>query len=256
MSARTFAYYRDLLLVLIAKDFKVRYNSTFLGYVWSALHPLAFAGVFFVLFKVVIRLPMENYILFLVAGLFPWQWFANSVTSASSCFLSNSTLIRKVMFPRCFLVAAAVLGDLVHFVITIPIIVLFMLGHHKYPSVVWLAGVPLLVAGQFLLTYGIATAVATCNLFFRDLERLTSIAMMLWFYLTPVVFSEAMVPAAYRWLLYLNPMAMFIVCWRSLLLEGVLPWAPLAAAMGYGLVVCWLGQRVYRALEWRFAEVV
>ncbi len=256
MNAATLAYHRDLLLVLIAKDFKVRYKSTFLGYLWSALHPLAFAAVFFILFKLVIRLPMENYALFLVAGLFPWQWFGNSVNAASSYFLFNSTLIRKVTFPRYFLVAASVLGDLAHFVITIPILLAFMLAHHKYPSMLWLVGIPLLVVGQFLLTYGIALLVATCNLFFRDLERLTGIAVMLLFYLTPVVFAPEMVPAGYQWLLYLNPMALFIICWRSLLLEGAMPWAACGAAMAYGVGACWLGQRLYRSLQWRFAEIV
>ena len=77
-------YYRDLILVLVGKEFKVRYKSTFLGYAWSVLHPLAFALVFFGLFRSVMRIEMRAYPLFLIAGLFPWQWTSNTVISSNA----------------------------------------------------------------------------------------------------------------------------------------------------------------------------
>jgi ABC-type polysaccharide/polyol phosphate export permease len=79
---------------------------------------------------------------------------------------------------------------------------------------------------------------------------------MLWFYVTPVVFAPAMVPQGYQWLLYLNPMAAFLICWRGVFLQGSLPLDMLAAALGYGALACLLGHRVYTSLQWRLAEVV
>jgi lipopolysaccharide transport system permease protein len=249
-------YYRDLLFVLVGKEFKVRYKNTALGYFWSVLHPLAFAGVLFVLFKVIVKIRMEDYLLFLISGLFAWQWFSNSINAATAFFLSNSSLILKIRFPRFFLVLAGVMSDMVHFLISIPVLVVFMLGYGRYPSPAWLWGVPILAAAQFLLTYGVALMMATSNLFLRDLGRLTSILTMLWFYVTPVVFQPEMVPEAYRWMLYVNPMSVLTIAWRELFLAGRMPWGLTAAALGYGLLACAVGHLMYRKLEWRFAEVV
>jgi len=82
-------HYIDLLIVLTQKEMKVRYKSSFLGYIWSIANPLAFAFVFFIAFKVVMKIKMENYTLFLITGLFPWQWFSNSVSLSPTIFLGN-----------------------------------------------------------------------------------------------------------------------------------------------------------------------
>jgi len=220
MISKTIQYYHDLIHVLVVKEFRIRYKSTFLGYIWSILQPLAFALVFYAVFKVVLRIPMRNFGLYLIAGLFPWQWFSNSVLASNQFFVGNSTLIKKVRFPRSFLVVAGVLNDLIHFVISVPVILVFMFWHHRYPTLSWVWLLPLLVAIQFLFTYGLSLLVATCNLFFRDLERLMTIFTLLWFYLTPIFYPIDMVPARFRdAYLYGNPMASLVACWRSIFLS-------------------------------------
>jgi lipopolysaccharide transport system permease protein len=258
-------YYRDLIYVLVAKEFKLRYKSTFLGYAWSILNPLAFACVYFVVFRIYIRMDMTDppYVLFLIAGLFPWQWCQNSVNASSGFLLGNSSLIKKVRFPRSMLVLAGVLNDMLHFLVAIPVIVAFMLWYHKYPSVAWLWGIPLLMLVQFAVTYSLSLLLAALNLFFRDIARLTVIMTMLWFFLTPVMYPFSMVPAEWLWSVYANPMAPLVICWQSLFLDGsILParfphpeWL-LAAAFGWALVICVICQWLYRKLEWRFAELV
>jgi len=254
--APSLTHSRDLIHVLVAKELKVRYRSTFLGYAWSLLHPLAFATVFFILFRVVMRIEMENYALFLIAGLFPWQWFQNSLTSASQLFLNNRTLIKKVRFPRSFLVVAGVTNDLIHFAISIPVILGFMLHFRVYPTWTWMWAVPILIVMQLALTYGLALVFATGNLFFRDLERLVLILTMLWFYLTPVLYPVSMIPERWRWAVYVNPAAPVILSWKSVFLQGVLPMDLLGAGVCWALVGAVAGQWLYSKLEWRFAEVV
>ena len=219
MASDKFRYYRDLLVVLVVKEFRVRYKSTFLGYVWSVLQPLAFALVYYVVFKLIMRIRMSNFALFLITGLFAWQWFGNSVVAANGFFLASGSLIKKVKFPRAFLVAAGVLNDAIHFVVSVPVILAFMLAHHRYPTVSWIWLLPLLLLVQGLFTYGLSLAVATCNLFFRDLERLMVIFTMMWFFLTPILYPADMVPTRVRTLyLYGNPMACITACWRSMFL--------------------------------------
>jgi lipopolysaccharide transport system permease protein len=256
MNAAALRYYRDLLFVLVAKDLKVRYKSTFLGYAWSPLHPLAFAVVFFFVFRIIIQFEVENFALFLIAGLFPWHCLSNSLVASNAFFLGNGPPIKKVRFPRALLVLAGVLNDAVHSAISIPVILLFMLCCRVYPSPCWLWGVPLLFAVQLLLTYGLSLLLASLNLFFRDLERLTVILVLLLFYLTPVICPEGMVPEQFRWMLYANPMAPVTVAWRGLFLEGSLRLGFCAVALVTALLVLVVGHLVCRKLEWRFAEVV
>jgi len=256
MNRTPWKYYRDLIWTLVSKELKLRYRNTVFGYAWSVLSPLLFTLVYFLAFKIIMRFPMANYPVFLVTGLFPWQWFSNSVVSSNRFFLNNSSLIRKVQFPRYFLVLAGVLNDTIHFAISIPVIVLFMLYYRTYPSLTWFWALPMMILLQFLLTYSVALILATCNTFSQDLERLTVILTTLWFFVTPVIYPANLVPPRLRWGLYINPMAGVIACWRGILLEGRVPPDLFGSAVA-GIVLAFLiGQKIYKLLEWRIAEVV
>jgi len=246
----------DLVLVLLGKELKVRYKGTVLGYAWSVAYPLAFTLVFYFVFRLIARVPIENYALFLVMGLFPWQWFQNSINGANGFLLANAPLIKKVSFPRSLLVLTGVLNDLVHFVASIPVIVALLLWSGGRPTAAWLWQVPILIVIQFGVTYGLSLLVATANLFLRDLERLVGIVTMLWLYVTPVLYSWDMVPASIRWTRWLNPMALVIGSWREVFAEGHLTPEVVAAAAGWSILIAVAGQLVYRRLEWRFAELV
>jgi lipopolysaccharide transport system permease protein len=246
----------DLVCSLLAKDLRTRYKSTVLGYAWSVLHPLAFAMIFFVVFKIIMRAQIENYTMFLITGMFPWQWMQNSVYASNFAFLGNASLIKKVRFPRYFLVLSGVLNDLIHFVLSIPIILAFMFYYGLTPGWSWLVLIPLLVLIQFLLAFGLALAVGTFNLFFRDLERLTSIIMLLLFYATPVLYPESMVPPEFKWTLYVNPVSPLVNCWHGVFLYNTIdPWQA-AIAGGWAVAVVLLGYASYYRLQWRFAEIV
>ena len=99
---RSVQYLLDLTLVLTRKEIQIRYKNNVLGYLWSVLQPLSFALVYYIAFKIVMRIEMENYTLFLLTGLFPWQWFSNSISEASNTFISNASIIKKLIFPAMF----------------------------------------------------------------------------------------------------------------------------------------------------------
>ena len=249
-------HYIDLIIVLTQKEIKVRYKSSFLGYIWSIAHPLALAFVFFIAFKVVMRFPMENYTVFLISGLFPWQWFANSISCSTTAFISNSSIIKKVSFPKNTLTAAIVLQDSIHFILSIPVIIFFMFIYDKTPFLSWLYGIPILFSIQFLLSYGISLMVSSVNLFFRDLERLIALFLTLLFYCTPVLYPETMIPEKYRYLINVNPLAPLMISWRNLFLEGTLDITSLIISLAYSVIVFIIGFQVYKKLSWKFAEVL
>ncbi len=253
---RNLENYRDLIVVLTQKEIKVRYKSSVFGYLWSIGHPLAFAFVFFLAFKVIMKLQMEDYTLFLIAGLFPWQWFSNSVNASPMVFLGNASIIKKVNFPRNIIPLTTVLQDMIHFILSIPVIVLFIFIYHRSPGISWLYGIPLLLCIQFLLTYGISLMISSINLFFRDLERLTGIFTTLIFYLTPIIYPETMVPERYKQLINLNPIAPLMISWRNLFLNNTLEVSLVTISLVYSIFAFIIGYLVYKKLSWRFAEVI
>ncbi len=246
----------DLVLTLTAKEVKVRYKSSVLGYLWSVAMPLCLAAVFYLAFKVVMRVPMEHYALFLVCGLFPWQWFANSVQAAATILLGNASIIKKVAFPRAAVCLAMVMNDGLHFLLSVPVIAGLLLIAGKHPSLSWLFWLPLLFVLHAALVTGISLVVAAVNLFFRDMERLVVLGVTLLFYFTPVIYSETMVPAPYDSLLAFNPMAPLIICWRSLFLGGGVPLEHLGSAALWAMGILFGGMAVFRRLSPRFAEVL
>jgi lipopolysaccharide transport system permease protein len=249
-------YLLDLIIVLTQKELKVRYKNNVLGYLWSVANPLAFAFVFYIAFKTIMKIQMENFALFLIAGLFPWQWFANSISSTPTIFLSNASIIKKVNFPKNIIPLTIVLQDMIHFILSIPVIMLFMGIYHKPIGLIWFIGIPILLIIQFMITYGIALAVSSINLFFRDLERLITILVTLILYFTPIFYPETMLPVKFAPYLKLNPLAPLIVSWRNLFLKNELDVTYLMISFGYGLLFLLLGYLIYRKLYWKFAEVL
>lgn len=248
--------YRDLLLVLLQKEIKVRYKDTFLGYIWSIANPLVFAFVYYVVFSTVMRVGIENYALILICGLFPWQWFSNSVASSSRLFLANASIIKKINFPRNIIVLSTCLNHMIHFLLTIPVILVFFLLHQKIPSISWLYGIPLLCVIHLTMVYGLALLIATLNLFLGDIERLVGILLNLIFYFTPIIYTKEMIPEEWAFIINLNPVGTLVLSWKALFLDGQLDWFYIGLTLLYTLLFLAIGQTVYRRFSWRFAEII
>ncbi len=246
----------DLLLVLVKKEFTVRYKRTILGYIWSVLQPLAMAMIYLFVFKLIFKIKIPDYTLVILSGQFPWQWLANTFNASNNFFLGNSSLLKRVKFPRFLLVLSGCCNDMIHFVASLPVIVIFIFIYGRHPHLNWLWLLPLLLLVHICLTIGLALIAATLNMFFRDMERLTNIFTTMWYFGTPVVWTAAMVPAKYKFILYLNPASGLLLGWRSMFMGTPVNWLLLGVSGLWALGFLIIGALVYRAFEWRFAEVV
>lgn len=249
-------YLLDLLYVMTAKDLKVRYKSSVLGYLWSVANPLLFAMIYFFIFKMIMRVQIPDYTLFIITGLFPWQWFAGSVTTSLFSFLSNAQIIKKTVFPRSVIPLSNVMMEGFHFLCTIPVIIVFMLVYHRIPSLNWLWGIPLIAIGQIILSFGLSLFLSTLNLFFRDLERFVSLGIMLMFYCTPILYNSEMIPEKYQWITQYSPLAWMITGWRDLLMNNVINYPVIAEFYLASAVIMILGVMVFNKLKFRFAEIL
>ncbi|MBD3882867.1 ABC transporter permease [Phormidium tenue FACHB-886] len=255
-SERNWENYRDLLLVLVQKELKVRYNNKLLGYLWSIANPLASALIYYIAFRLFMRVNIENYPVVLISGVFPWQWMTNAVGSAPNLFVGNSTIIKKVNFPKQIVPLSAGLNHMIHFIVSIPVIILFLYIFGQSPSISWLYGVPILLFIQFVMIYGLTLFLASINVFLRDLERLTNILLHFTFYVTPILYPLEHIPPRYRELLVFNPFGPLMVSWRELILNGKLEPLYLLIGLGYAMLFWAIGSLVYRKLVWKFAEVI
>lgn len=221
----------NLVRQLVARDLKARYKVSVLGFFWSLLRPLFLIAIFTVVFGKFLRFETSyeglGYSVFLICGILPWMFFAESLTEATSCLISNANLIRKVSLPRIVFPISSVLSKLVNFLLALVVLLpaVYLFGGVRLSWTILL--LPLVIATQVLLALGLAFFVSMGNVFFRDMSILMEVILMGWFYMTPVFY-----PLRYAWdkmesrswlmNLYLaNPMTPIIYAYRRVLLQSV-----------------------------------
>lgn len=246
----------DLLYLLTQKEFTLKYKRTVLGIFWSLLNPILLAAVFAVAFKIFMRFKVENYLFFLLSALFPWSWFQASLIISARSLLDNVSLIKKVIFPRQYLICSVILAQLVHLLFSFPILVFFSYFYSDGPSLSWFVGIPLLLLVQFLFTFGTALIISIANTFFRDIEYLVSVGMNLLFWVTPIVYPMQSIPAEFHTIFLLNPMTSIMHSWRELFLHNHILLDKIAIAFCMSLVMLWAGFVIFKKLEKKLDEVL
>ncbi|MGH2609181.1 MAG: ABC transporter permease [Tepidiformaceae bacterium] len=244
----------ELLSALTSRDLRLRYQGSVFGWAWSLARPLALGVILSFALDTVLRAGITT--TFLLTGLFPWFWFQGSVQGATTTFVGNGGLLKKVRFPRAVLPLSIVLGNTLQFVLALPVLAVFLVLDGYNPEPVWLVGVPLLFAVQLLLTCGVALFISTATVFFRDLEHITEVLLTLLFYGTPIIYSADRLPDGYEWVVRINPLAPVMEGWRSVLLDGELPGASFGIAVALTGAAVGLGWWTFRTFEDAFADVV
>ncbi len=243
----------DLVRHLVARDFRLRYHGSLLGVLWSVLLPLTQLLVLVFLFQRVVPLGIEGYPAFVYSGLLPWTWFSSSLAAAGGVFVGNRDLIRRPDFPSGLLVLVNVMANLLVYLVSLPLLLALLWVYGRPPGAA-LAIVPLLLLVQAMLLVGLGLAVATVNVFYRDVQHLVTVGLSLLFYLTPVFYRADQAGAAALVVLRLNPMATLVTAHRAVCLENVVPpLATLASMTATAALALALGWVVHRA---HIAEVV
>jgi ABC-2 type transport system permease protein len=189
---RELASYREILLNLIRKDLKVKYTASVLGAVWSLLNPVVFLAVFsFVV--IVTRNNLPSYPVYLLSGLLAWNLFSNALLQGAHSVVDNANLVKKVYFPREILPLAAVGVTLVDFVLQSAVLLVFIVasGYGFHLATIWLY--PIAILTLLVFTTAMTFWVAGLNVRYRDVQHLVNLALLVWFWLTPIVYPGALV---------------------------------------------------------------
>lgn len=249
--------YRELLLVLTARDVKVRYKQTVLGFAWAIIQPVMLMVVFSIFFGRLAEMPSDGhpYPIFVYAALLPWTFFANAIGTSSNSLIGSTQLVSKVYFPRLIIPLASVGGGLVDFAISAGVLLLLMLWYGVGWSLNLLAA-PLLVAGVMFTALGVGTFLSALTVAYRDFRYVVPFMAQFWMFATPVVYPASLVPEGWRWLLYLNPMAGLIEGFRSAFLARPFDVPALAISLGVALVLFLGGVAYFEKVERRFADII
>lgn len=259
MAYKTQINYRqqfDLLWLLIKKEVTLKYKRTYLGVLWSLLNPILTSIVLYIAFSKFMRFEMKNYTLFLLAALFPWNWFSATVLMSTGTLTNYIGLIKRVLFPRHFLIIATVFGQLINLIFAFPILIILVYWYDKTVDINWLLGIPVLIIVQFFVTLGISLLLSMLNAFFRDMEYLISVSINMLFWMTPIIYPLEAVPEKYRIYLIFNPLTYLISAWRELILNNKIEWSYLGISAITGLVFLIIGSLVFILLGRKLDEVI
>jgi lipopolysaccharide transport system permease protein len=250
--------YRELLYFLVWRDIKVRYKQTVLGVAWVVIQPLATAAIFAFILGRLASLPSGGvpYLIFVFAALLPWQLFSGALTRAGASLVASSNLLTKVYFPRLVVPLAAVLSGLVDFMVSLVILGVLMVRYRVAPS--WnLLTLPVFVLLALLAAFGAGLWLSALNVQYRDVQQLIPFLAQAWMFLSPVVYSEELIPAGTVRLLYnLNPITGVVQGFRWALFGAPPPTAiTLVSAVLVSLATL-AGLVYFKRVEDTFADVV
>jgi lipopolysaccharide transport system permease protein len=251
-------YYRELLFFLAWRDVKVRYKQTALGVSWAILQPLLGMVVFTVFFGRLARVPSDGipYPLFSYSGLLAWHLFAYSVTESSSSVVANERLITKVYFPRLVIPMASILAGLVDFAAALVLLIGLMAYYGVHPG--WaILTLPFFIIFEIATALGVGLWLSALNVQYRDVRYTVPFVIQFWLFASPVIYSSTLVPARWRPLYGLNPMAGVVEGFRwALLGKPPAPGLMFAVSSLVVMVLLISGLYYFRRMERHFADVM
>jgi lipopolysaccharide transport system permease protein len=259
---------RELFVNLTLRELRTKYKRSVLGWAWSLLNPLTSMVVYAMVFGVVLRVDppvgdpsgLDNFAMFLLCGLLPFNFLSNGLNGGMGSLIGNGNLVKKVWFPREILVAANTTSWVVSFLIELGVlaVVLLFFGNVVLP---WVPLVLVLVAVEMLFVTGLALMLSAAAVYFRDLQHLLGIVLQVWFFSAPIVYPPSLVreeigETGWKITLYdLNPLVRFVESFRDVFYDLRFP--PVGD-MVYLVVVSGLtfalGMWVFGRLEGRLAE--
>ena len=247
--------YRELLKSNIKKEIRGKYKGSFLGVLWSFVNPLLMTLVYAIVFPFILRSGPEHYVTYIVIGILPWNFFTTVISQGTFTVLGNAGIIKKVYFPREILPISVATSGLVNFLISLPIIFIFLLcsgiGFSWYILLL-----PLVILAQYVLSLAIIFITSAINVYIRDAEYIINFFIQMLFYATPILYSSDLFGSK-AWILKLNPMTTIINSYRDILYSSTMPnMFQLLVVMLVSFVLLFIGIAIFRKLEKGFAEEV
>jgi lipopolysaccharide transport system permease protein len=256
--------YRDLLLLLVMRDYKASFRQTILGPIWFFIQPIFTTIVYTFVFNRVAKLGTDDQppALFYLSGVILWNYFSTSLTSTSNAFIQNASIFGKVYFPRLIIPVSIVLSNLMKFSVQLAFFLCMLVYYANFTSYTthlsWhIALVPLLVLNMALLGLGAGMIISSFTTKYRDLAYLVTFGVQLLMYATPVVYPLSMVKGKLLSIILLNPMTGIVEGFRyGFLGTGSFEWGMLAYSFSFAAVMLVIAISLFNRVEKSFMDTV
>jgi ABC-2 type transport system permease protein len=212
--------YRELLVGLVRKELKVKYKNSTLGFLWSLVNPLLYLVVYTLAFQVILKAGIPQFPIFLLSGLLVWNLFSTGLAAGTSSIVVNAGLVKKVWFPREILVLASIGAGLVHFFLQGAVLLAFMAVVQHSVSFGYFPLMFFALAVALLLTSAVAILLSAINVYLRDTQHFLDLALLAWFWATPIVYPFMLVGQRHDWWVKLymaNPVTGIVLAFQRAL---------------------------------------
>lgn len=253
---RSLYKHRELIGILVAKQLKLRYRGSALGFLWTLLNPLLQMLVYTLVFSVYFRIDMEKYPAFLFTGLLPWLWFSSSLQQGVTSILDGAGLVTRSQFPAEVLPVVTLTSNTLNFLLTLPLLFIFLLAFRVRLGIPLLA-LPILIGLEYLLALGLVLIFSALNIYFRDLQHIIFHLLTILQFLTPVFYPVTLIPEPFRAWALVNPLAVLMSAFQDVLFfNRPPPWPPLLGLLILACVVLSGATRMFTRYKRTFAEAL
>lgn len=249
--------YRELLKSCVKKEIRGKYKGSLLGVLWSFINPLLTVLVYAIVFPYIMRSEMDNYLIFLVVAIIPWNFFTVVLNQGMGSIRANEGIVKKVYFPREILPLSVVISGLINFFISCIIILAFCIGAGV--GISWhLILLPIIALLQFFITLGAVLAFSAINVYIKDVEYIIGFIINMLFYGTPILYEISLFKKAPEILLNLvkiNPFTHLMDCYRNIFLYHEIPnLFSVIYLLVISIITMLLGLLIFKKLQKGFAE--
>jgi len=248
--------HRELIGILVVKQLKLRYRGSILGFCWTLLNPLLLMAVYTLVFSIYFRVDVDKYPAFLFSGLLPWIWFSSSLQQGVTCILDGAGLVTRSQFPAEVLPVVTLTSNSVNFLLTLPLLFLFLLAFHVELGPALLA-LPVLIGLEYLLTLGPVLILSAANIYFRDLQHIILHLLTVAQFLTPIFYPVSLIPEPFRAWAFVNPLTVLISAFQDVLYYNRLPpWPSLLGLLLLSWVMLSVSATMFARYKHTFAEML
>jgi lipopolysaccharide transport system permease protein len=252
--------YRGLFFFLVRRDIKLRFQQTVIGFLWVVLQPLIQMMIFYIILGLLINVPTNGipYPIFFLSAFVAWQFFTQVVNNSAFSLVGNIGVIVKSYFPRLALPLSTIANALVDFFVSFLVLMVFLLLNGHFPITFRYLLLPVLLIITIVFSSGVGLLFGALMVVFRDTKNFLSFILMIWMYVTPIMYPISIVPEKYKFLFYLNPLTTLVDVYRWVFLgQGDLPRISYFVISFVIATIIWFsGALAFRAMENRIADVM
>ena len=249
--------HRELLRSLTARNLRVKYKRSALGFLWTLLNPLLMLSILAVVFSTIVKIQVPHYLAFLLSGYFAWNFMLQTMSVGTYVLAEHANLNRSVAYPKEIPILAALASRMVEYLIELTLVLAALLPfhHHGLPPAVLL--LPWLMAVQILLSLGFVFPIAVLSVFYHDVQHALPIVLTALFYISPVFYPASMVPGSVQKIYLMNPVAQLLTAYHTVLYDGRVPSIALICVLtGVSVLLCWSGYGIFNRYKHLIPEIL